>query len=89
MTSGSRAASDRAVAVRYAEGLPAPMIVASGRGALAVAIRDVAAEAGVAIVEDAPLAEALSVLDPGTLVPPELYEVIAKLLVFVRDIGEK
>jgi flagellar biosynthesis protein len=77
---------DTAVALQYNESLPAPMVVASGRGALAAAITRIARETGVTIVADADLAGTLIHLDVNTLIPESLYEVIAELLVFVRSL---
>jgi len=62
------------------------MVVASGKGALAQAIRRVAEEAGVPCVADAELADSLIRLEVNALIPESLYEVIAELLVFVRDL---
>ena len=80
------ARSDRAVALHYTEDLPAPLVVASGRGALAEAILRIARESGVPVVADAPLLESLLELDVNTLIPESLYGVIAELLVFVRGL---
>jgi flagellar biosynthesis protein len=77
---------DVAIALQYTEALPAPLVVASGRGALAEAIKRVAAEAGVPLVADPDLADSLIRLEVDTLIPENLYEVIAELLVFVRDL---
>jgi flagellar biosynthesis protein len=76
-----------AVALRYTDDLPAPLVVASGRGALAEAILRIAKESGVPVVADAPLLDSLMELDVDTLIPEELYGVIAELLVFVRGLG--
>jgi flagellar biosynthesis protein len=78
--------NDMAIALHYTEALPAPLVIASGRGALAEAIKRVAVEAGVPLVEDPVLADSLIRLDVDTLIPESLYEVIANLLVFVRDL---
>jgi flagellar biosynthesis protein len=80
---------DRSVAIRYEQELPAPFIVASGRGDLARRIREIARQSGVAVVERPELAEALIDLDVGTFIPEELYRVIAELLVFVRDVARE
>jgi len=40
----------------------------------------------VPVHEDANLAHALTMLNIGDEIPPELYEVVAKILVFVSDI---
>jgi flagellar biosynthesis protein len=78
---------DIAIALQYTETLPAPLVIASGRGALAEAIKRVAGEAGVPCVADPALADSLIQLEVDTLIPESLYEVIAELLVFVRDLG--
>lgn len=75
-----------AVAIRYdlAAG-GAPKVVAAGADALAVRIRETAADAGVPIVEAPPLARALwRVCEVGDEIPAALYEAVAKVLVFVR-----
>jgi len=78
--------ADTAVALHYNEDLPAPIVVASGRGALAEVITRIARESGVPVVADADLAASLIELDVNTLIPESLYEVIASLLVFVRGL---
>jgi type III secretion system FlhB-like substrate exporter len=79
---------DRAVALRYTADLPAPMVVASGRGALAEAIARAARENGVAIVQDVHLADALISVDLGSLVPEELYAAVAEVLAFAMRLGK-
>ena len=78
---------NRAVALHYTESLPAPLVVASGRGAVAEAIRRIARENGVPVVADPDLSASLLELDPGSLIPESLYEVVAELLVFVRGLS--
>jgi flagellar biosynthesis protein len=78
--------ADTAVAIHYNEDLPAPLVIASGRGALAQAITRIARENGVPLVADPELAASLIELDVNTLIPESLYEVIAHLLVFVRGL---
>jgi len=77
---------DTAVALHYTEDLPAPLVLASGRGAVAEAILRIARESGVPIVARPELASSLMELDVNTLIPESLYEVIAQLLVFVRTV---
>jgi flagellar biosynthesis protein len=79
-------AAEKAVALRYTEDLPAPIILASGRGPLAEAIVRIAREAGVTLVANPPLADSLIELDVNTLIPESLYGVVAELLVFVRSL---
>ena len=77
---------DTAVALHYNEDLPAPLVIAAGVGAMAQAIARIAREAGVPLVADADLAETLLHLDVGTLIPEDLYAVIAEILVFVSGL---
>ncbi len=73
----------QAIALQYDVGDEAPRVVASGRGALAERIVERAKEADVPVHKDDKLAATLSKLDIGDTIPPELYEVVAEILVFV------
>lgn len=75
----------QAVAIKYDPGDVAPKILATGKGKVAEKIIETAKEADVAIHEDSKLADTLSKLDIGEYIPPELYEVVAEILVFVDD----
>lgn len=74
-----------AVALEYEPGDKAPKVIASGRGYLAEKIIETAKEADVPVHEDAKLARSLSILDIGEYIPPELYSIVAEVLVFVDD----
>ncbi|MCH1491362.1 MAG: EscU/YscU/HrcU family type III secretion system export apparatus switch protein [Luminiphilus sp.] len=77
---------DRAsVALRY-DGAQAPVVVATGEGQVADAIRARAEEAGVPVVEDPKLAMLLSQVPLGDEIPPALYRAVAEVLVFVMQI---
>jgi flagellar biosynthesis protein len=79
-----------AVALRYSpDNNVAPEIVALGKGDTAEKIIEKAKESGVPLYEDAELAHTLNFLDIGTEIPQELYEVVAKILVFVSDMDSK
>lgn len=73
----------QAVAIEYNPLDMAPKIVATGRGKIAERIIEKAKESDVPIHEDEKLAGTLSKLDIGEYIPPELYEVVAEILVFV------
>lgn len=75
----------QAVAIKYDPGEIAPKIIATGKGKVAEKIIETAKEANVAVHEDSKLADTLSRLDIGEFIPPELYEVVAEILVFVDD----
>ena len=72
-----------AVALSYMPGDAAPKILATGKGAVAERIIETAKEADVPTYKDGKLADTLSRLEIGDMIPPELYEVVAEILVFV------
>lgn len=74
-----------AIALAYSKlKLKAPMVVAKGRGWLAERIRQAAVEAGVPVVQNKPLAEALyRSVEVGQLIPVELYRAVAEVLAWV------
>lgn len=72
-----------AVALEYDPADQAPKIIASGRGILADKIIESAKENEVPIHKDERLANTLSKLEVGDFIPPELYEVVAEVLMFV------
>lgn len=72
-----------AVALEYEKEDIAPKVIATGKGYLADRIIERAKEADVPVHKDEKLAKSLSVLDLGEYIPPELYSVVAEVLVFV------
>ncbi|MCR5208879.1 MAG: EscU/YscU/HrcU family type III secretion system export apparatus switch protein [Lachnospiraceae bacterium] len=72
-----------AVALEYDPEDAAPKILASGQGIIADKIIEKAKEAKVPVHKDGRLADTLSRLEIGEMIPPELYEVVAEILVFV------
>ena len=77
-----------AVALSYMPGDAAPKILATGKGAIAERIIETAKEADVPTYKDDKLADTLSRLEIGDMIPPELYEVVAEILVFVNDMDK-
>ena len=73
----------QAIALEYNPSEDAPKVIASGQGALAERIIEKAKESNVPLHRDDSLAETLSRLEIGEMIPPELYEVVAEILVFV------
>ena len=73
----------QAIALEYDPDDAAPRVIASGRGALAEKIIEKAKEENVPVHQDGKLADTLSRLEIGDMSPPELYEVVAEILVFV------
>lgn len=75
----------QAIALSYEVSDTAPRVVASGTGVVAERIIEKAKEHKVPVHEDAKLANTLSKLEIGDAIPPELYNVVAEILVFVDD----
>lgn len=80
-----------AVALKYdTMSMTAPKIIAKGAGAIALKIREVAAEAGVPVVENPPLARNLyKVTEIGDEVPADLYQAVAEILAYVYKLKGK
>ena len=78
----------QAVALEYNPSEDAPKVIASGRGILAEKIIEKAQENDVPIHRDDKLADTLSRLEIGDMIPPELYEVVAEILVFVDSMDK-
>ena len=78
----------QAIALEYNPDEEAPKVIATGKGALAERIIEKAKEAKVPLHQDNKLAETLSRLEIGDMIPPELYEVVAEILVFVDSMDK-
>lgn len=79
-------ADKKSLALAYDASLPAPIVVAKGRGRTAERIERVADAAGVPIVRDGNVYSSLEPLDVGEFVPPEYWEIVARVLVFIRKV---
>jgi flagellar biosynthesis protein len=66
--------------------LPAPFLAAKGEGPAADRLVAIAKRAGVPIVEDDPLAQAVFPLEVGAYVPEECFEIVARVFAFVKSI---
>lgn len=78
----------QAIALTYQPGAEAPTIVAAGKGYLAEKIIETAKENDVPLYADDKLADTLSRLEIGDSIPPELYKVVADILVFVDNMDK-
>jgi len=76
----------KAVALKYPKGSPAPLVAASGQGFLAKKMLEIAEKEKIPIVQDKNLSELLSVQEIGAAVPPETWEVLAKIFAFVLKV---
>jgi flagellar biosynthetic protein FlhB len=74
-----------AIAIKYDPSLaPAPIVLAIGQRKVAERIKAIAAEAGVPMIENKPLARALlKSAKVGTLIPYDFYMAVAEILAFV------
>ena len=77
-----------AVAIEYVPGEAAPKILATGKGVIADKIIERAKESNVPTYKDDKLADTLARLKIGDMIPTELYEVVAEILVFVNDLDK-
>jgi len=78
-----------AVALRYVrEEGGAPLVVAKGQDLVALRIREIAAEHGVMVVPDPPLARAIhGTVEIGQMIPEELFQAVAELLAYVYRVA--
>ena len=83
--------TELAIALQYDnEKSPAPVVVAKGARLMAGRIRELAAEAGVPIVENAPLAQVLyKSVEIGGYIPERLYKAVAEVLAYVYQIDRR
>ncbi|UTE73589.1 EscU/YscU/HrcU family type III secretion system export apparatus switch protein [Rossellomorea marisflavi] len=66
-----------------------PSIIAQGTGVLAERIIELARQHGVQMQEDEQLVQHLLDLDLGDNIPPQLYSVIAEILLLIEEMGMK
>ncbi len=72
-----------AAALRYRDGMAAPVVVAKGSGLVADEIVRRAAEHGVAIHVSNNLAAMLMQVDLDRAIPPQLFQAVAQLLAWL------
>ena len=87
-TDSKRNKVKQAIALEYNPSEDAPKVIASGKGILAEKIIEKAKESDVPIHRDDKLADTLSRLKIGDMIPPELYEVVAEILIFVDSMDK-
>lgn len=79
-----------AIALEYKRGeMAAPRVVAKGKDALALKIREKARDHGVPIMENPPLARALHAnAEVGDFIPPDLFGAVAEILAYLIKIKQ-
>jgi len=78
-----------AVALEYKPDYGVPVVVAAGTGHAAERIIEEAERSSVPVHQDPGLAHALNLLGIGDEIPPELYNVVAQVLIYVADLDDK
>jgi flagellar biosynthesis protein len=78
----------KAAALKYDKSYEAPMVTAAGMGVIADKILEKAEENKVPVVYNKELADLLTNVDVGQTVPSELYEAVAKIIVYVMDMDK-
>ncbi|MBN1627562.1 MAG: flagellar biosynthesis protein FlhB [Deltaproteobacteria bacterium] len=78
-----------ALVYRPEEKMTAPKIIAKGADRIALKIKEIAAEQGIPMVENRPLAQNLYKLDIGQEVPPKFYKAVAEILAYVYGLKNK
>lgn len=73
----------QAIALEYNPDEQAPKVIAMGKGTIAEKIIEKAKESDIPVHRDDKLASTLSKLEIGDMIPAELYQVVAEILVFV------
>jgi flagellar biosynthesis protein FlhB len=78
------------VALKYDSSKLAPEVVAKGQDLIALRIREIAAEHGVPVVPDPPLARGLHAsVEVGQLIPEEFFQAVAQVLAFVYRVADR
>ncbi len=76
----SKSRKNKAVALKYnAEDDVAPVVIASGYGTIAEKIIDIAEQKGIPVFKDDSAASLMCMLEVGSNIPVELYEVVAAI----------
>lgn len=87
---GSKSARKVAIALEYDRARDrAPRITASGAGAVAEQILEIAFAQGVQVREDADLAQVLGALDVDSIIPTEVLATVAEILSYVYRINRE
>jgi flagellar biosynthesis protein len=76
----------KAVALSYDGNDQAPVVVAKGKGYIAKKLIEKAMDAGIPLIKSPEQAEALSQVDIGEFIPPELYQAVAEIYAFLVGI---
>lgn len=78
----------KAAALKYENNYDTPIVTAAGMGAIADNIVKKAEESKVPVVYNKEMADLLTKVDVGDSIPAELYEAVAKIIVYVMDMDK-
>ena len=81
--------AQKAVALTYKKTDFAPSVLAKGRGYVAQNMIERAKEKNIQTYQDAELVNELTQIDLGMNIPPELYEAVASVLLFIGELEKK
>ena len=79
----------KAVALHYPDWADAPYISAKAKGRAAEYMLKIAEENDVPVVENADMAEVLSIQETGSFIPEETYAAIAAIFAFVMKVEKQ
>ena len=79
----------RAVALKYPEGVEAPVIMAKGEGRTAEIMLEEAEKNGIHIAQDAVLVDMLGISDVGSIVPENAWKALAVIFSYIMADGDK
>ncbi len=78
-----------ATALQYSpETDAAPKVVATGKGIVAEKMIEKAKEADIPVYQNTELAQTFSALGIGDQIPPEVYDVVAEILIFIGSVDK-
>lgn len=75
-----------ATALSYPEGSKAPFITAQGRDGTAEKMLEIAKQHNIPVFSEPLTSEILSLYELGDYIPEETYEIIAKIVSFIRRV---
>jgi len=79
----------KAVAIKYTPADVAPKVVGKGQGYVADKLLEQAKLNNIPVYKDSKLADELLGVQLGDNIPPELYEIVAQVLVFISDLDKR
>ena len=79
----------KGVALEYSPDKGVPEVLAVARGILVDNLLKIARENNITIYKDSDLAEVLSLMKPGDMIPENLFGIISEVLAYCYDVNAK